>query len=513
MRFIPDPERVARTSTPGSILVLPETRLANSAASSHALVPMPPVEMACSTGAGPAVFEQMAPEFVDLVLGHDDRNDAGNAKRIARFAHGRLMWCPGEKSFYTWDGRRYRKSATEHITLAKSALYAFLEQAKYRDDYRKFAVNNLDQKRIMAALDSVKDLVAVNHQDLDKHAHLLNCRNGVVNLKTGALMPHDMTLKLTKLVNLDYGPHATCPVFLQSFGRVLPGKLDHIQKCLGYTVTAETIEKVVFICYGTGNNGKTTLMETVRRVFAEYSCKIMIDSLMSKATGESNNTMSDLSDLKGARFASTSETESGQRLSEGKLKRITQGMGVIKSARKYENTIEFFESHKLWIDANHLPVIKGNDLAIWNRMYTIPFAVALSNDQIDKSLPSKLDAEAEGILAWIVAGAVRWYAEGLGKPDWVQEAQDDYRSEMDIIGPFLEARCVLDAADPDRWCAKTSLYDADLRWTEDQVDKRKSGRDDFFAYLTSKGLRERWKSLGEKRLRAIEGIALKPLGG
>src|ERR1700693_3784585 len=114
---------------------------------------------------------------------------------------------------------------------------------------------------------------------------------------------------------------------------------------------------------------------------------------------ENNNSQADLADLRGARFVVTSETEEGQRLAEGKLKRITQGMGKIKATRKYENPIEFPETHKLWIDANHRPVIRGTDAAIWNRLYTVPFTVTIPPEEIDRTLLSKLLQEAEGVLA------------------------------------------------------------------------------------------------------------------
>jgi putative DNA primase/helicase len=88
----------------------------------------------------------------------------------------------------------------------------------------------------------------------------------------------------------------------------------------------------VFVPFGTGNNGKTTLLSTFLHL---YSVLLQSDTLMARQ--ESNNTQADLADLRGARFVMTSETEEGQRLSQGKLKRITQGMGKIKATRKYEN--------------------------------------------------------------------------------------------------------------------------------------------------------------------------------
>src|SRR6202007_2512621 len=120
------------------------------------------------------------------------------------------------------------------------------------------------------------------------------------------------------------------------------------------------------------------------------SAVIQVDTLMVRHQ-ETANTQADLSDLRGARFVQTSETEEGQRLAQGKLKRITQGMGTIKSVRKYENPIEFRETHKLWMDTNRKPTIRdADDAATFNRLHPIPFTVRIPKDRIDKNLPAKL---------------------------------------------------------------------------------------------------------------------------
>src|ERR1019366_2826305 len=147
-------------------------------------------------------------------------------------------------------------------------------------------------------------------------------------------------------------------------------------------------EKAVFLLHGKGDNGKTSLLALFLMLLEEYAILLQIDTLMMRQ--ESNNTQADLADLRGARFVMTSETEEGQRLAEGKLKRITQGMGKIKAVRKYENPLEFNESHKLWIDANHLPVIRGIDNAIWNRLHPVPFSVTIPKAEQDRELRGKL---------------------------------------------------------------------------------------------------------------------------
>src|SRR5262249_34328108 len=147
--------------------------------------------------------------------------------------------------------------------------------------------------------------------------------------------------------------------------------ISYLQRAIGYSLTGSTEEKVVFMAFGSGNNGKSTFLSLFFRLLQEYAVLLLIETLMAKQ--ETTNSQADLADLRGARFVMTSETEEGQRLAEGKLKRITQGMGEIKAVRKYENPITFPETHKLWMDANHKPVVRGTDNAIWNRLHPIPF--------------------------------------------------------------------------------------------------------------------------------------------
>ena len=112
--------------------------------------------------------------------------------------------------------------------------------------------------------------------------------------------------------------------------------------------------------------------------------------------------------------------------------------------RKYENPIEFWESHKLWLDTNSKPTIRAaDDQATFNRLHPIPFTVTIPAAEIDKSLPRKLLAEGEGILAWAVAGALQWRRNGLSKPVEVTAANDDWQSENDQLGRFIEDSCVV----------------------------------------------------------------------
>lgn len=119
-------------------------------------------------------------------------------------------------------------------------------------------------------------------------------------------------------------------------------------------------------------------------------------------------------------------------------------MGSIKSCRKYENPIEFIATHKLFMDCNHRPTVRGVDDAIWRRLKLVPFSITISEDEKDTQLPDKLRAELPGILAWAVRGCAEWFKSGLGDPPEVSEANQEWREHDDPLKDFLEDCCKLD---------------------------------------------------------------------
>lgn len=392
-------------------------------------------------------------------------NDYGNAMRIVARQGDDARYCHEFNSWLLWDGKRWERDATDSMRKAAQAgMLEFARQALAagNESAARFAGVSLNSQRITAAIREAQPHLAISACDLDRDPFLFNFHNWTVDLRTGDRIEHRREHYITKLVKHNYTPGATCARWLAFIRRVLPGLECYLQTAVGYSLTGITSEKVIFICYGPGNNGKTTLLFVLLWLLGPYGVLLQVDTLMARQ--ESNNSQADLADLRGARFVMTSETEEGQRLAEGKLKRITQGMGKIKAVRKYENPIEFPETHKLWMDSNHRPVIRGTDNAIWNRLHLIPFEITIPPEEIDRELPAKLMAEADGILAWAVEGAVRWYRDGLAKPDQVDAAAKAWRHESDKIGRFVEECCVTgDFAE-----AKARvLYTTYRKWVED----------------------------------------------
>lgn len=388
--------------------------------------------------------------------------DFGNGERLVlmygedlRYCHAFKTWLIFENGIWVPDRRdRALKMAGRTVCATMQQAVVFGSQ-----DVQKFAARSLDDARLRAMLRQAQSALAISVGELDQHADLLAFRNGTVNLRTRELSAGKREDFLTKRVPHDYCPDAGCPLFLAFLNEIMGGGpdasegqleiadrlVDSLQRFFGYSITGDTSAKTVFVHIGVqGNNGKTTLLTLFRELLGDdHATLLSIDTLMRQRGGDSNNIKADLADLFGMRFVMTSEVEEGQRLSEAKLKLITTGNGQIKARRLYENPFVFVESHKLHVDSNHWPVIRAGDDPLWARLCCIPYNVRVPDERQDRMLRAKLRGEAQGILAWAVRGAQRFYEAGqrVPRPKEVQEATADYRLQMDSAGRFFQECC------------------------------------------------------------------------
>jgi putative DNA primase/helicase len=379
------------------------------------------------------------------------RTDLGNAERfIAR--HGAdVHWLPAWGKWMLWDGRRWRLDETlEVMRLAKAtvrAIYAEADALPTRSE-KKEIVNHAKRSeadsKIRAMLERAKAEpgIAITTAQLDAHPWRLACENGVIDLRTGEIREHRREDLITKIVPVPYEPHMECPRWMAFLERVLGGDQDMIaflQRAVGYSLTGSTSERALFFLYGSGANGKSTLLEILRALLAGYAQQADFTTFLERKGDGPRN---DIARLFGARLVTSSEVGEGKRLNESLVKTLT-GDETVTARFLHAEFFEFKPAFKLWLAANHKPVIRGTDNAIWDRIRLIPFTVSIPIEERDKGLQAALLAELPGILAWAVQGAVEWARNGLGTPIGVRLATEGYRHESDTLGAFLEDCCEL----------------------------------------------------------------------
>ncbi|MCZ6625864.1 MAG: phage/plasmid primase, P4 family, partial [Deltaproteobacteria bacterium] len=349
--------------------------------------------------------------------------DFGNAERLIRLYGEDMRFC-SQLGWLAWDDRRWAKDKTGQIERwAKATVRSIYNEAAHCEDeaLRKalasHAKSSEAERKIKAAISLAKSEpgIPLRAKDLDRDSWLLNVMNGTLDLRTGGLRPHRQEDLITKLAPGHYDPTATCPTWDSFLDRIFDGNkgiITFLQRAVGYGLTGDVSEQVLFLLYGTGANGKSTFLNAIREALGEYAKQAAPDLLVAKR-GVSHPT--EIADIVGCRFLTSIEVEDGRRLAEALVKQITGG-DPIKGRFMNKDFFEFMPTHKIFMAVNHKPVIRGTDSAIWRRIRLVPFTVTFPEDEQDKKLPEKLKAELPGIFNWTVQGCLAWQREGLGIP-------------------------------------------------------------------------------------------------
>jgi putative DNA primase/helicase len=417
--------------------------------------------------------------------------DMENAKRFAAEHGAEVRYLSRWRRWLVWDGRRWRDDDTAGVqsrakaTVAKASLgVCAIGDEDKRNKMKRLALASQRAGRINGLIELARSEpgISITPDQLDADPWLLNVENGTLDLRTGELHAHNPAALITKLAPVTYNAEATCPLWEAFLKRIMAGNdalIRYVQKVIGYALTGDAREQCFFILHGTGANGKSTLTTAVANAVGGYAQHTPTQTLLVK---RGDGIPNDVARLHGARLVTAAEAECQSQLAEALVKQLTGGDKV--TARfLHGEFFEFVPTFKVFLAVNHKPDIRGTDHAIWRRVRLIPFDVTIPDGQQDKGLPGKLEAERQGILRWAVEGCLAWQREGLETPEAVKLATADYHDEMDVVGAFIDQRCIRDSE------AETEtgrLYDRYAAGCKVQGDKPMS-RAEFGARLAEKG--------------------------
>lgn len=429
----------------------------------------------------------MVPEPIRLT-------DAGNAKRFTREHGGSAKYCYQSKSWLICN----ETSLWEHdpgnqvMQRAKSTILNLYEEARSEpDDARRtklaaHAVKSESVQRLQAMIDLARSEpgTSMAPDAFDADPRLFSVANGVIDLTTGSVRPRRREDFITKQSPVVFDVTASCPIWLRFLARIFQHDqrlIDYMQQVVGYCLTGLTIEQAFFLLWGSGSNGKSTLLKVLLKLFGDYGLHVSADTFLSRT--QDGRATPDLARLQGARLAVASESDDGCRLAEGTIKQMTGG-DRIAARRLYQDFIEFEPTHKILFGTNHKPRVRDNSHAMWRRMKLIPFEVQIADSEQDLQLPDKLLSELPGILNWALAGCLAWQQAGrLQTPHPVVIATASYRSEQDLLDDFLSERCLCGTSET----VKFSDLRADYADWSKEVSERPLSSKAFAAALQERG--------------------------
>ncbi|MBO4857917.1 MAG: hypothetical protein J5527_05335 [Treponema sp.] len=305
--------------------------------------------------------------------------------------------------------------------------------------------------------------INIKPSELDLDRYLFNAEKKTIKLKNGEAYEPKQDDLLTKKSLFVYDKEAKCPIWEMFLMQIFNNDLDlihFVQKAFGYTLSGDVSEQCMFILFGSGANGKSTLLNVIQNLFGDYAVSTITDTFMKKNSEQTN----DLARLKNARLVIASEAEENKPMSESLIKQITGGDKI--SARfLYGEYFDFFPTFKIFMATNHKPKISGGDNGIWRRIKLIPFTISIPEEKRDRHLTEKLMEENSGILNWLLEGFRMWEKEGLHEPDSVREANEEYRFDMDIVENFITDCLDIDASLQER-VLNGELFETFRKWCE-----------------------------------------------
>lgn len=395
--------------------------------------------------------------------------DAGNSDRLIHQYGENLRYCVTFKSWYIWDGLRWRRDElNEILSIATMTARSIMVEAasETEDKFRRVAAWGMTTQSLAkreAMIKGATPYVAVTPDAFDSHSYLVNLKNCTLDLSTLQARAPEKSDLMTKRMGVDYVPGAKCPLWEQHLETIFDGDrelVDGFQEVCGYALLGDNPEQQIFFLYGIGKNGKSETMKVLSHLFGEYAINIAAESLMVKR-GEAPR--SDIARMAGARLVTASEPHEGARLAESVIKQLT-GDDEVTVRRLYENEFSFRPEAKIFMATNHKPRITGVDDGIWRRIQLWPFTIIIPADKRVANYGDVLLQESSGILNWCLEGFSRYRARGaLEIPDAVQVATASYRTESDTVRSFLDDETMEDS---DHSISRKELYEAYEKWCE-----------------------------------------------
>jgi putative DNA primase/helicase len=446
-----------------------------------------------------------------------DANERGDGCLFATIHRGKFIYnvTPEKGEWYAWNGHVWTKDEFRRaINAIEECALEYQQQAdtykseikaeaidKHHKDAWKLALHKKYQSRADRLRQSggaaavlnwapvVEPSMACRESDFDKQPWLLPVKNGIIDLRTGAMVsgrPQDL---LTRALSLDYDPHADYTPWQNFIDEVsgCPEVAAFIKRSFGYAITGHSYEQFIWVFTGPGRNGKGVLFDLIGDVMRQYYHVISRSMIIEQRSEPSPAAASEHKySLLGKRIIVAAETNKGQKIDDGAVKGLT-GDDEIVCRPNFKSEITFSPTHTTFLHCNHIPVGLTRDFAMVQRLLKVEFPYMYVDDpeaeakkkpvmasrfrKKDPTLKDKLRQIKPGILRWLVEGTREWIEHGLAPPASIKEAVQILQDEEDYVGRFLSDCLIRFEDDPDMRLRTTDMYSAFRWWWGQNMDE------------------------------------------
>jgi putative DNA primase/helicase len=402
----------------------------------------------------------------DEKLASFSADDQGHAEAVYSL-YGPYIAYNEAYGWLIWNGSHFVPSVQRINTAIINVLRRRQRAAAHLERTDLAKVSKSMAGTVAATRSMLENLAYVPVEEFDSEPDLFNTLNGIVDLRTKTLLPHDPLYRFTWCSPVRYNPHANSSLWLAFLSDTLEkGEMvDYLQEAMGYSITGLISEECLFYIYGPPRSGKGTTTETFMSIIPR-PISVEVDFMTFTAKREGDNQNFDLAPLKAARIVFASESNKFQSLNPAKVKALTGG-NMVYCSYKHKDMFSYQPQYTVWLSSNHEVNADADDDALWGRVKVIHFPNSRLGSE-DKTLKQQLRSpeNLEAALAWAIDGAYQWYqrgGKGLDTPQAVKDLTQSQRDAQDSVGLWLEECCELVEGE---WTENTKIRTSYENWCE-----------------------------------------------
>lgn len=416
-------------------------------------------------------------------------NDIGLGNLYATVFAENARFCVDNQKWYLYDNGVWSidKGDIKSQGLMQKLLYMlgyYIDDIKDEIDedihkkYKIYVDKSSADPVVRRALNAAKNNMIINLTDFDSDPYLLNCTNGVYDLKHLKFRnaKFDDYLTLSTTCSFPTLLHSTwCNRWYTFIDEITEGDTDKaqfLQRALGYSLLGINKAECMFIAYGQTRCGKGTLFNSIAKVLGSgengyggtINSSLVCESKYKDKDYNAPEPM--LADTVGVRYLTLSETKSNAILDETAIKSLT-GRDPRKTRQLHTAAFTFTPQFTIWLSTNFLPKVNDDSVFKSDRIWVIEFNKHFDEASRDNNLKELFDTkEAQTtIFKWLVDGYKDYAEQGLNPPKCVRDATANYARQNDRVLCFKED-CILDA--PGERVSNAALYAKYKSWCADE---------------------------------------------
>lgn len=317
---------------------------------------------------------------------------------------------------------------------------------------------------------------------------VINCQNGELWIDPKSGKPefrrHSPKSGLRFCLGIDYDPSARCPIWLDAITGMFAPLGDpvavaaHLMEMIGYTIQPTKNYAAWVMLYGTGNNGKSTVLDVMTALLGGSVVSVGLKELARDphAYDSVAHRLAVLED----------DLKKGTRLPDDILKKLSENK-LLTANPKHRDKYSFVNTATAWVSTNHWPPTSDMSEGMKRRPCVFEFRRDFDRDGIvDPDLRKKIvDGELSGVLNTAIAGLMRLRARGrIERPADCEESRHTWLDGSNQMRRFIADRTMSDEASVSR---VNDLFDLYSLWCDSEGIKRSYSRSGLIASLKTAG--------------------------